>query len=251
VSLADKLDTVVGLFAAGEKPTGSRDPYGLRRAAQGVMKILVDGAELLKSDMAPNVEGLIDRAFANFGGSIATVDEAWKSRLFEFMSEREAHLFERRGHDVGETRAVARFWRQPHNAYARILAVSKERTSAEFLALAEIAKRVNNITKDVREGQPLSAIRGILKEPSEVALADDIDRRWPKVHEGCARHDYTEAMRQIVGLRQPLDRFFTDVLVMAEDQQLRQARLSLLTAVRDTIASIADISEIVVEDGQA
>jgi glycyl-tRNA synthetase beta chain len=251
VSLADKLDTLVGLFAAGEKPTGSRDPYGLRRAAQGVMKILVDGADLLKAELAPNVEVLIDHAFENYDGAIQAVDDTWKVRLFEFMAEREAHVFERRGHDVGETRAVARFWKQPHNAYARVIAVKKERGSADFLALAEIAKRVNNITKDVRDGQQLAAIRALLREPSEVALAQEIDSRWPKVHEAARRHDYSEAMRQIVALRQPLDRFFTDVLVMAEDQQLRQARLSLLTMVRDTISSIADISEIVVEEKQA
>jgi glycyl-tRNA synthetase beta chain len=251
VSLADKLDTLVGLFAAGEKPTGSRDPYGLRRAAQGVMKILVDGADLLKAEPPPNVEGLIDHAFENYGGAVAGVDDTWKRRLFEFMAEREAHVFERRGHDVGETRAVARFWKEPHNAYARAIAVRKERGSADFLALAEIAKRVNNITKDVRDGQELAAIRPVLREPSEVALAREIDNRWPKVHDACLRADYTEAMRQIVALRQPLDRFFTDVLVMAEDQQLRQARLSLLTMVRDTISSIADISEIVVDEKQA
>ncbi len=251
VSLADKLDTIVGLFAAGEKPTGSRDPFGLRRAAQGVMKILVDGSELLKAEMAPDVDACIDQAFANFSDQITAVDESWKRRLFDFMAEREAHVFERRGYRVEESRAVARFWKRPHNALARIEALKKERASVDFIALAEIAKRVKNITKEVRDGQALDVIRPALREPAELSLAHEIDTRWPKVYEACRRWEYTEAMKQIVALRQPLDKFFTDVLVMTDDLRLREARLSLLTLVRDTIGSIADISEIAAEEKPA
>src|SRR5262249_1125116 len=141
VSLADKLDTVVGLFAAGEKPTGSRDPYGLRRAAQGVTKIMVDGGrELFNEDMAPNLEGVVDRAFENYQGTLADGDPSWRTRLFEFFAERQTHVFERRGFRADETRAVARFWKRPNNALSRLRALSRERSSPDFVALAEVAK---------------------------------------------------------------------------------------------------------------
>jgi glycyl-tRNA synthetase beta chain len=244
VSLADKLDTIVGLFAAGEKPTGSRDPFGLRRAAQGVMKILVDSADLTKAGATPDVESLVDAAFANYGGSLQVADGSWKSRLFDFLAERQAHLFERRGFRANEVKAINRFWKQPTNALSRLEALSKERASADFAALAEVAKRVQNITADHRATQALEEVQGLLQEPAERALADEIHQRWPRIQDAAARWQYGDAMKEIVHLRAPLDRFFTEVLVMSDDQALRSARLSLLAMVRDTINSLADISEI-------
>jgi glycyl-tRNA synthetase beta chain len=250
VSLADKLDTIVGLFAAGEKPTGSRDPYGLRRAAQGVVKILTDSSDLMRAEIAPDLEALADRALAGFGAALNLSDTQWQLRLFEFLAERQSHLFERRGFDVREARAVGRFWKRPHNALARIQAVSKERNSKDFVALAEVAKRVNNITKDHAAAGRLDEVRSVLIEPAEVALAEEIDQRWPRIHDASSRWLYGDAMKEIVALRGPLDRFFTEVLVMAEDQRLRAARLSLLSMVRDTINSIADISEVAPEESR-
>jgi glycyl-tRNA synthetase beta chain len=245
VSLADKLDTLIGLFAVGEKPTGSRDPFGLRRAAQGVMKILVDEPNLFQAEpVVENIGILIDEARRNFGSQLQETDSSWQDRLFEFLAERQAHLFERRGFRSGEVRSVSRFWKRPHNVLRRLEALSAERVSADFAALTEIAKRVRNITKDLNSTESLDRLRSALKEPAELALAAEIDKRWPKVHDACSRSAYADAMKEIVRLRQPLDRFFTEVLVMTDDERLRTARLTLLTTVRDTINSIADISEI-------
>jgi len=248
VSLADKLDTIVGMFAAGEKPTGSRDPFGLRRAAQGVMKILVDRNEAPSAESGPDIEALVDQAFENYQGSMKAADPSWKARLFEFLAERLAHLFERRGYSVPEARAVSRFWKRPGNALARVEAIRQARGLADFVALAEVAKRVNNITKDHKSSAALAEVRPLLAEPAEVALADEIDQRWPRVHDASSRWQYGDAMKEIVKLRQPLDRFFTEVLVMTDDARVRAARLSLLTMVRDTINAIADISEVAPED---
>jgi glycyl-tRNA synthetase beta chain len=246
VSLADKLDTLVGLFAAGEKPTGSRDPFALRRAAQGLMKILID--QPFTADAAPGLDRLVERAFGNYGDSIKAT-EGWQPLLFEFLSERQSHIFERRGFRADETRAVARFWKQPPSALKRIEALSKERGSADFVAVAALLKRVKNITKDQRDGTPnLVELRNRLKEPAEVALAKAIDERWPKIDDAKSREHYGDAMKLIVGLREPVDRFFTDVLVMAEDPQVRKDRLSLLTMLRETITQIADISEMAAEE---
>src|SRR5581483_4876722 len=150
VSLADKLDTIVGLFAAGEKPTGSRDPYGLRRAAQGVMKILVDGADLFKAELPPNVQTLVDQAFENYQGAVRPADETWKNAVLDFLRERELHLFERRGRRVDEARAatVGDYWKFPASALQRADALAKARTAPNFERLAILFKRAKNITKD-------------------------------------------------------------------------------------------------------
>jgi glycyl-tRNA synthetase beta chain len=251
VSLADKLDTIVGLFAVGEKPTGSRDPFGLRRAAHGVIKILLDPELTFTGDTAPTIEGLVDQSFANYGGTLRAVD-SWRPLLFDFLAERQAHVFERRGFRQDEVRAVAGSWKRPIAAQKRLEALSQARGSAELTGLAVLLKRVKNITKE--HAEPTAAmgeLRQRLKEPAEVALIDEIDRRWPKIQDALGRDRYGDAMKEIVSLRAAVDRFFVDVLVMAEDQQVRSDRLSLLTMLRDTITGFADISELAPADRQA
>jgi glycyl-tRNA synthetase beta chain len=248
VSLADKLDTIVGLFAAGERPTGSRDPYGLRRAAQGVMKILVDQPDLFMADMAAGIEQMVDEAFANYAGALSS-DGSWKTGLFEFLGEREAYLFERRGFYVGETRAVAHFWSRPHSARRRLEALKQMRGSADFEALAALLKRVNNITKDSRgDGRGTDELRKVLKEPAELALAQEIEARWVSTRDAIREERFVDAMREMVHLRAPVDRFFIDVLVMTDDVQLRTARLELLTNLRNMIRGIADLAAIAPEE---
>lgn len=241
VSLADKLDTIVGLFAAGEKPTGSRDPYGLRRAAQGVVKILADtGARKSLADMVDEAA----RAFADRGAAAG----GWRDAVFAFFAEREAHLFERRGYRPDEARAVAAHWSHPHLALKRIDAVQKSRASADFEALAVLVKRVNNITKGFGKTAGIDALRSALKEPAEIALADELGRRWPAIEGALGDARYADAMREVANFRAPVDRFFTDVMVMADDPGLREARLTLLATMRDAILRIADIAQIAPEE---
>ena len=241
VSLADKLDTLVGLFAAGEKPTGSRDPYGLRRAAQGVVKILADVPS------ARRLSELLNEAHRNYGHSAPAVNPAWQPLVAEFLIEREAHLFERRGYRTDEARAVALHWEHPHLALARIEALSQNRGSADFIALAALLKRVNNITKDFQTTAEIGELRGRLREPSELALADAAARIWPTLQGALAEGRYADAMKDVVTLRQPVDQFFVDVMVMTEDPALRDARLTLLATLKNAILHIADIAEIATE----
>jgi glycyl-tRNA synthetase beta chain len=251
VSLADKLDTIVGLFAVGEKPTGSRDPFGLRRAAHGVLKILLDPEVAFTAETALTIEGLVDQSFANYGGTLRAVD-AWRPLLFEFLAERQAHLFERRGFRQDEVRAVGGSWKRPVAAQKRLEALSQARGSAELTGLAVLLKRVKNITKEHAEpAAAMADLRQRLKEPAEVALIDEIDRRWPKIQDALGRDRYGDAMKEIVSLRAAVDRFFVDVLVMADDQQVRSDRLSLLTMLRNTITGFADISELAPAERQA
>jgi glycyl-tRNA synthetase beta chain len=248
VSLADKLDTLVGLFAAGERPTGSRDPFGLRRAAQGVVKVLIDHGDRFKGERAAGIEELVDQAHRNYRGVVGAADQPWRAVLFEFLCEREAHIFERRGYRADEVRSVAGFWKRPLSAQRRLEVLVKERGSPDMTALAGLLKRVKNITKDVTAPQAMPEVKVRLKEPAELALANEIERRWPKFQAAQTEWRYADAMKEIVGLRASVDRFFVDVLVMTDDRPLREARLGLLSILRDTITSIADISELASDD---
>jgi glycyl-tRNA synthetase beta chain len=247
VSLADKLDTIVGLFAAGEKPTGSRDPYGLRRAAQGVVKTLVDLPAVAGVQRPVDLRALIDQTFAGYASALKAESDAWLAALGEFFSERALHLFERRGFRPDEGRAVKEQWRQPASAFKRVEALAQARQSKEFETLAVLFKRVKNITKDF-DGPLTAEARTLLVEPAEAALLKEVDARFPAIDAAVAQEKYGDAMRELGALSGPVDRFFVDVLVMADDRAVRDARLALMAALRRTILSIADIAEIAPEE---
>jgi glycyl-tRNA synthetase beta chain len=249
VSLADKLDTLLGLFAAGERPTGSRDPYGLRRAAQGVVKILTDLPQL-DVPMKVSLVKLVERAYVPHR---ALGGDDWETLpIGQFLWERKEHLLERRGYRTDEIRVVAAQdepWGDPRNSLKLVEALSQVRSSDDFQALATLFKRVKNITKGINEsGRNLGDIRRTLREPAEVALADDFERRWPLIDRALSEREYVRAIRELASLNPAVDRFFTDVLVMAEDSDLRAARLALLTHMRDAVrVRIGDISEMAEE----
>jgi glycyl-tRNA synthetase beta chain len=248
VSLADKLDTIVGLFAAGEKPTGSRDPYGLRRATQGFLKILTDQ----KTVSRPIVERLIDEAHRNYGNG-APEAANWRETLVEFIKEREEHLLTRRGFELGEAKTVADHWDDPWLALQTVEAVSKFRSSGEFKALAALFKRIKNITGDA-DGQTdatLEELKSRLREPAELSLADQIIRRGPAIQAALEEGRFADVMNEIVSFREPVDRFFTEVLVMVDDQKLRAARLAFLVRLKRQILLFADPSAIVQDEKQA
>jgi glycyl-tRNA synthetase beta chain len=253
VSLADKLDTIVGLFAAGEKPTGSRDPYGLRRAAQGVVKVFVD------LPINRGLFALVERAFDNYGSALDVQNTAWRPAVFDFLVEREHHLLERRGFKYDEVRAVTPSFSaapalNPYRQFRQVEALSQARKSREFEALAVLFKRVKNITKDFKSSKEYgwAGLRAAVKEPSEVALLDELERRYLKIDEALKQERYFDAMIQLAPLHAPVDRFFTDVLVMADDPAVRESRLALLHTLRSTVEQAGgDISEIAPEDVRA
>lgn len=258
VSLADKLDTLVGLFAAGEKPTGSRDPFGLRRAAQGVIKILVDLGSITGRAIPVALLGSVEQAFAEYGGALKVENDGWKTALFEFFAEREQHLLERRGLRYDEIRAVmpgVAASLRPYDVMRRAEALSHARKAKEFEALAVLFKRVKNITKDFRPTDKtpsgLAAIKAALREPAELTLADQLEKLWGQIEPALRREQFLDAMNQLAGLHAPVDRFFVDVLVMTEDATLREARLALLATLRDTVLQTGgDISEIAPQESK-
>jgi glycyl-tRNA synthetase beta chain len=244
VSLADKLDSVVGMFIAGERPTGSRDPLGLRRQAQGAVKILADLPELTAVATAPVLGPLLERAAEPFGGC---QDAA--APLATFISDRLAYLLEQRGFDVRAVRAVMHGGIErisPYDARKKLEALAQLSGSEALLGVAALLKRVKNITKGVASGTA-AEVRAALKEPAEMALLAEVELRSPIIKAAAERRDYKEAFVNIAQMQPVVAKFFDDVLVMAEDEQVRTARLTLVASLRDLILGIADISEIVTE----
>ena len=244
VSLADKLDSVVGMFSAGERPTGSRDPLGLRRQAQGIVKILADLPELTGVDRRLPLGPLLARAAQPF-----TPDADVMSAVESFMSDRLSYLLEQRGFDVRNVRAVlhadiART--SPLEAKRKLEALAQMAGSPSLLGVATLLKRVKNISKGV--AAPANNPNGLLTEPAEKALVAALETSAPAIRAAAERSDYREAFASVAALQPTVAKFFDDVLVMAEDERLRAARVGLVAMMRDLILEIADISEIVTGD---
>ncbi len=252
VSLADKLDTVVGLFAAGEKPTGSRDPYGLRRAAHGVFKILVDAPELTGSLRRVECGELLRHADEAF----KSVDQSPPLALYAFMTERLTYVLEQRGYDIRNVRAVMQggiAHLAPIDARRKLEVLPEFTASDDFQKLAIAFKRVRNIAKELPHDEfaitearqePLT-----LTEPAERSLADEIDRRRPIIEAAVGSGEgYRKAFAEAAQFKPAVDKFFDDVLVMAPDVQVRRSRLRLLRRLEALILKLADISEIVQEE---
>jgi glycyl-tRNA synthetase beta chain len=256
VSIADKLDTLVGLFAAGERPTGSRDPFGLRRQAHGLFKVLADLPELTGLTVRPTVGTLLDAAEASLAGSGAALDEASRAALLSFLGERLSYVLEQRGYDVRNVRAVMAGRPvadiSPLEA-RRMLEVLPEYTGTkEFQQLATAFKRVKNIAKELADAEFLAAGASgappgaALSEPAELALVAELERRRPVIERVLESGDnYRQAFAEAAAFGPFVDRFFNDVFVMVEDPALRQARLRLMKSLARLVLRLADVSEIV------
>ena len=236
LSLADKLDTVTGMFSAGERPTGSRDPYGLRRAAQGIVRILVDLPELTGLDLRLTLGQLVQ----------TKVDDAFWS----FMTDRVRFVLEQRGYDSRNVRAVTH---GDMAAVSPLVAKRKLETLPEFTEtedfkqLAGLFKRVKNIAKNLEASAP--DLQGKLTEPAERALAAEVDRLQPVIEAvGASGTGYRQAFAEAAKAGPAVAKFFDDVMVMADDPKLRDARLRLLRRLEGLILQLADVSELVLEE---
>jgi glycyl-tRNA synthetase beta chain len=242
VSLADKLDTLAGMSRAGERATGSRDPYAMRRQMHGVVRILMDLPELARIDREVGLRGLLEQAAASFADAVGPWDP---DALVAFGQERVRYALEQRGYPIAVVRGATASAIDVAPLRARRVAEALQgmRGSEDFQALAVLFKRVKNIARELAGSGPLD--RSALTEPAERALVDDLDARRPRVEKASAAADYRRALTEIAGLRPVVDRFFTEVFVMADDERVRTARLTLMAELRDLILGLADISEIV------
>jgi len=243
VSLADKLDSVVGMFWAGERPTGSRDPLGLRRQAQGAVKILVDLPDLAGLENRLPLGRLLEQAALPFGGYGDS-----EAPLLAFMGDRVSYLLEQRGFDIRSVRAVTHAGTatiSPLETLRKLEALAQMSGSESLLGVATLLKRVKNISKGVQA--PATVDAALLTEPAEQALVSALQAGATGIRAAASRGDYRDAFTGIAALQPPVAKFFDDVLVMAEDERLRAARLGLVATLRGLILDIADISEIVTE----
>lgn len=257
VAMADKLDTLAGMFAAGERPTGSRDPYGLRRAAQGLVRILVDLPELTGLERSLAFGPLVDRAGRPWAGSAG----AWRGPLETFLLERLRFVLEQRGADVRNVRAVTH---HPVSALVplhakRLLDVLPEFTgTSDFRALALVFKRVRNIARNLPDGEfarlqaEWATVSQVLQAPAERALLKELEARRPAIESAAAAgRGYREALAAAAGYGPTVEQFFVDVLVMTDDARLREARLMLMKALEAQILRLADVSELVAEEADS
>lgn len=234
LALADKLETLAGLFSIGQLPTGDKDPFALRRHALGVIRLLME-----KSLPLP-LDGLLARALDAFDGGAAALPA-----LRAFCNDRLVGLLREQGHAADVVAAVTDH--QPGDLAslpARVSAVARFVTLAEAQALAAANKRIGNILRKAEEdvsGEPEAAL---LREPAEQALAEAVSSADQRVRSALAQAAYAEAMSTMAALREPVDGFFDEVMVMADDPALRRNRLRLLARLHAMMNSVADISRL-------
>jgi glycyl-tRNA synthetase beta chain len=236
VALADKLETLVGLFGIGEKPTGERDPFGLRRHALGVLRMLMEKSLPLP---LPRMLALAQSEF----GSVKGFKPA-EAELAEFLYDRLRGLLRDDGYTAHEVEAVivqapARIDLVPSQLAA--VRAFMELPEAESLAAAN--KRIGNILKKA-DGVPASFEAALLLEPAERSLGDAFAGVQPSAERLYASGDYTGMLKALAPLKLPVDRFFDEVMVNVDDARLRANRLGLLAALRATMNRVADISKL-------
>lgn len=234
VAMADKLDTIVGIFGIGQAPKGS-DPFALRRASLGVLRIIVEYGYNL------DLVDLIAKAKSLFGDKLTNQNVA--TDVVEFMLGRFRAWYQDEGFSVDVIQAVlARHPTKPADFDQRVKAVSsfRELDAAESLAAAN--KRVGNILSKF-EGELSAEIDlALLAEDAEKALAEKVEVLSEALEPAFATGNYQQALAQLAELREPVDAFFDNVMVMSEDEALKKNRLTLLNKLRNLFLEIADIS---------
>ena len=234
VALADKFDTLTGIFGIGQAPKGSADPFALRRAALGALRIIVE------KNLPLDLEDLVKKSAALFGDKLTNKNVV--ADVVDFMLGRFRAWYQDEGIAVDVIQAVlARRPTRPADFDARVRAVSHFRTLDSAEALAAANKRVSNILAkaDAAIGEiNLTAC----VEPAEKALAEAVLALRTEVQPLITKGDYTAVLDKLANLRAPVDSFFDNVMVNAEDPVLRQNRLAILNTLQDLFLQVADIS---------
>lgn len=235
VALADKLDTLVGIFGIGQAPKGAADPFALRRAAIGVLRIIVENK--LPLDLVT----LIAKAQELHGTNLSNANAS--DEVLEFLMARFRAWYQDKGIDVDVILAVlARRPTRPADFDSRINAVSHFRSLEASSALAAANKRVSNILAKVEGELPTAINSALLAEAAEQALAAKLAELQPQLAPLFANADYQQALTLLSSLRESVDQFFEDVMVMADDEALKNNRLALLNNLREQFLHVADIS---------
>ncbi|MED5622472.1 glycine--tRNA ligase subunit beta [Ideonella sp. BN130291] len=239
VALADKLETLAGLFGIGQLPTGDKDPFALRRHALGVIRMLVE------RELPLQLDALVAAA-AQAMGPLLT-DKLAAANLLDFIYERLAGSLREQGYSAQEVEAVLSL--RPvrlADIPKRLAAVRAFAALPEAASLAAANKRVSNILKKSEGGADAGAEvnTGLLKEPAEAALYEALQAVAPRADAGFTAGDYTGSLQALAALKAPVDAFFDDVMVNAEDAALRANRLALLARLHAAMNRVADLSRL-------
>ena len=235
LALAERLDTLTGIFGIGQKPTGAKDPFGLRRAALGVLRLLIE--KQLPLDLAVLLDKAADGLSAQLASKPAT------NETLDYVLERLKGYYQEQGINGALVDAVAALKvSQPLDFDRRVKAVAAFRQLSAAESLAAANKRISNILKKVDGELPAQVDASLLQLPAEQALAAAVQAQQAKVEPLFAQGDYEAALLSLAELREPVDKFFDDVMVMADDLALRNNRLALLNSLRSLFLRVADLS---------
>ena len=241
LAIADKLDTMMGIFAIGQIPTGEKDPFALRRAALGILRILIE------CDLDIDLYELLKIAAVNFNDSIKAPDAT--SAVFDFIMDRLRSYLRERNYAPDEIDAVLSLNpTQLDHILPRLDALKMFRALPEGMALAAANKRIQNILRQAGNGE-IDVITpaidsSLLVEEAEKTLCKQLVYIAKKVHPLTAAGDYATALKELAQLRDSVDTFFDKVMVMTEDEMLRTARLQLLAEIHREFQAIADVSKL-------
>jgi glycyl-tRNA synthetase beta chain len=237
VAMADKLDTLVGIFGIGQKPTGEKDPFALRRTALGALRIIIEGKLLL------DLRKLLHTAVAGYGTRLEAGEVV--TQVHEFMLERLRGYFAERGVAAEVFAAVqARNPAQPYDFARRVDAVHAFYQLPEAESLAAANKRIQNILRQVDDAVAPQVKDELFRENAEWDLAAKLVGIKPRVQGMLRQGDYTGALTALAGLREGVDAFFDTVKVMDEDEAVKNNRLSLLYGIHELFIETADISRL-------
>lgn len=235
LAVADKMDTLAGIFGIGQHPKGDKDPFALRRAALGVLRIIVE------KNLPLDLQTLTEQAVRLYGDKLTNknaVDE-----VIDFMLGRFRSWYQEEGHSVDTIQAVlARRPTRPADFDARMKAVSHFRTLDAAQALAAANKRVSNILAKATDPLNEEVQASLLKENAEIKLATYVAALSSKLEPLFTEGRYQEALNELAQLREAVDNFFDNVMVNAEDAAVRLNRLTLLAKLRELFLQVADIS---------
>jgi len=236
VALADKTDTLVGIYGLGLKPTGAKDPFGLRRAALGLVRILIEGKQNIELDR------LFDESAKTFGDKLPDVDGG---EIMHYVMERlRSYALEQGYHSDVVDAVLAKQLVNPLDIAARFDAITEFRESPAAVSLSAASKRIGNILKKAGDTVPDSIDTALFVEPEERALHDALQAARPTIEAQFEARNYAHAMTDTASLREPVDRFFDGVMVMADDAGLRNNRLALLQQVKALCSYTAELSRL-------
>ena len=237
ISIADKLDTLVGIFAIGKAPTGDKDPFALRRAALGVLRTMIEG------QLELDLQACLNKAVENYDAELTNDELA--SQIFDFMMERLRRYYIDQGISADNFEAVLmRKPVQPYDFHRRLNAVVQFRKLPEAESLAAANKRIGNILKQAKNLDNKDFSVDLLQEDAEQKLAKALTSIKEKVIPLLDNSEYEHALSELAGLKDDVDTFFDDVMVMCEDEAVKNNRLALLNQLSNLFLKTADISRL-------